>query len=322
MFRDIIEEAKQLVVDKEPFAMAMVVRREIPSSGKPGDRAVIRKDGSMLGWIGGGCTRGIILKEAHEAIAEGKPRLVRISPKGELLDQHGVKEYKMTCHSGGTVEVYIDPVIPKPNVIIMGKSHVAMALSKIARSMDYSVAVVSPGADAIMFPTANTIIDGNQLDEQVLTPNSYIVVCTQGEGDEIAMQQALKGDHPYVGFVASRKKANAIFNYLRKTGTPIETLQAVKTPCGLDINAKTPEEVAVSILAEIIQYHRGEEKQSGHGLDMTQNDDIFINPVCQVPVQKSSAKHIIEHKGELYYFCCDGCKVSFEKEPDKYALAK
>ena len=329
MFNEFLETTQQLYQDKEAFAIAFVINRQTPSSGKPGDKAVIKQDGSVKGWIGGGCTRGIVIKEAQAAIQEGKARVVRISPDAELMEstgkQNGINEYKMTCHSGGMVELYIEPVLPKPHVLILGKSHVAMALSKLARAVDYSVTVLAKGVDKNGFPDASQLIDSNELKPGLLKANTVIVVCTQGDGDEKALEQAIQADVPYVSFVASRRKANAVFNYLHDTGISFEELQQIKTPAGLDINAKLPEEVAVSILAEIIALIRSEAYiQSLDPQSVpTQTDstsDIFINPVCNIPVQKSTAKHVINYQGEDYYFCCDGCKVSFEQEPEKYAV--
>lgn len=328
MFNEFLETTQQLYQDKEAFAIAFVINRQMPSSGKPGDKAVIKQDGSVTGWIGGGCTRGIVIKEAQEAIQEGKARVVRISPDAELMEstgkQNGVNEYKMTCHSGGMVELYIEPVLPKPHVLILGKSHVAMALNKVARAIDYSVSVLAKGIDENGFPGATQLIDSNELTPDLLKPNTVIVVCTQGDGDEKALEQAIKAGVPYVSFVASRRKANAVFNYLHETGVSFEELQQIKTPAGLDINAKLPEEVAVSILAEIIALIRSDDylqkiEPQKEESQAAKDSDIFINPVCNIPVQKSTAKHIINYQGEDYYFCCDGCKVSFEKEPEKYA---
>lgn len=325
MFNQFIEKAQRLMQSKEPFAIAFVINRQLPSSGKPGDKAVIERDGTITGWIGGGCTRGIVLKEAAAALQEGKPRVVRISPGGDSDAPPDVKAYHMTCHSGGTVEVYIEPVLPRPHLLILGKSHVAMALSRIGRAMDYPVTVLAPGVDRAAFPDAETVLDTSVLDPAFLTPNTFIVVCTQGENDEGALQQALESGLPYVAFVSSRMKANAVFQHLRERGISFEELKRIKTPAGLDINAKLPEEVAISILAEVIAFMRNEEKEMplaapAEAAPKEENDKYFVNPVCDVPVEKATAKHVVEYKGMNYYFCCDGCKVSFDKEPEKYAL--
>ena len=311
------------MLNKEPFAIAFVVSRQLPSSGKPGDKAVIEKDGTITGWIGGGCTRGIVLKEASAALKDGKSRVVRISPEGPGESRPGVVDYNMACHSGGTVEVYIEPVLPRPHLLVLGKSQIAMALSRLGKAMDYPVTIVARGVDKHAFPDAERVVDASTIDPALLRPNTFIVVCTQGENDEDALQQALESGLPYLSFVASRTKGNAVFRQLRQRGLTFEQLKRVKTPAGLDINAKLPEEVAISILAEVVAFMRSEEIPQATGTTHTEteeNDKIFINPVCNVPVEKATAKHVLEFEGMNYYFCCDGCKATFEKEPEKYAL--
>ncbi len=307
--------------EKPPYAMAMVVNRVAPSSGKPGDKALIFPDGTLKGWIGGGCTRGIVLKEALLAIQQGKPRLVNISPGAENdYTRQGVVTYNMTCQSGGSVDVYIEPVLPKPHILIMGKSHIGMALSTLGKATGYLITVLAVGADKITFPEADKVIDSVQLEPSLVTNNTFIVVCTQGENDDQMLKQAIESDASYVSFVSSLRKANSVYNALKKQGIAVSDLARVKTPAGLNINAKLPEEVAISILAEIISKMR-EEKNSESKPETTLNLDVyFINPVCNIPVQKSTAKHVINFKNKDYYFCCDGCKVSFEKEPTKYEL--
>jgi xanthine dehydrogenase accessory factor len=321
MHNAFLAKAQEFRDSNTPYATAYIVRRKIPSSGKPGDKAIITRDGDIHGWIGGGCTRGIVLKEALAALQENKPRFVSISPEQKENSFGDTKIYKMTCQSGGEVEIYIEPVIPKPRIMIFGASHIAMALGKITKSMDYQLTAVMTDRDASLFPGADQI---QQLDEVVpeeIPENTYIVVCTQGEQDLQAIHKAINANPRYLAFVSSRKKANSIYTDLRDLGINFSQLSKIKTPAGIDIGAKTPEEVAISILAEIIQDYRSEEppvEAAQKETKIAMPEDFYINPVCQVPVQKSTAKHVLEYEGEKVYFCCDGCKVSFEKEPEKY----
>ncbi|MEM6359003.1 MAG: XdhC family protein [Bacteroidota bacterium] len=307
----------------EPYAMAMIVRRVVPSSGKPGDKAIITKKGEIHGWIGGGCTKGIVLKEAMAALEDRKPRLVSITPSPDVQEVPGVTYYKMTCQSGGEVDVYIEPMIPTTHLVIFGRSHIARALSTIAKSTGYEVTVIANGADEDMFSKADQIVTLSEYKAQTAN-NLVVVVCTQGDDDALSLEKAMELNAGYLAFVSSQKKANSIFMGLKRTGTSIDKLSAIKTPAGLDINAKTPEEVAISILAQIIQEKRSDQASETFGLEMDTVDesafelDYYINPVCKIPVQRSSAKYVLEHKGEKVYFCCDGCKESFEKEPETY----
>lgn len=321
MFDEFIKKVEEYRKNNEAFATAVVVRRQAPSSGKAGDKAVINKYGELHGWIGGGCTKSIILSEAEKALKEGKPRFVRITPDGETETGQGVISYRMTCHSGGMVEVFIEPVLPRPHLVVMGKSAIAQALVRLAKAVDYRVTALAPGAGVDTFGEVDELHTKLDLSPVRLHRYSFIVVATQGEEDERALQEALAADRPYIAFVASRKKRDVLFDYLQSVDIPAERLERVHAPAGLDINAKLPEEVAVSILAEIIRTLRGEAVEfSDFARERAESGrpQLFINPVCGVPVDPVTARHVIEYQGEKVYFCCDGCKVSFEKEPEKY----
>lgn len=325
MRNEFIDKANELNDAHEAYAVAMIVRRKLPSSGKPGDHAIITENGQIHGWIGGGCTRGIVLKEALLSLQDQKPRLVCISPsaKQDTADTY-TKTYIMTCQSGGEVEVYIEPVLPKLHLVIFGTSSIAMSLARIASSMDYRVDVVSAIDAKDSFPTASQHIDLEDYSSDYINANSAIVVCTQGDGDMQALKKAITSNPKYLGYVASRKKGASMFGDLRKMGVHMDQLKTIKTPAGIDIKAKLPEEVAISILAQIIEEFRSDtpkaEKEAPPQIEM-KNEDFYMNPVCNIPVMKSSAKHIIQYKGENVYFCCDGCKVSFEKNPAQYMTA-
>ena len=255
MFDVFFNKANELNASGQAFAMAIVVRHEAPISGKPGDKAIIQADGSIFGWIGGGCTQPVIVKEAKKALQDGKPRLVRITPES-TASQNGVEEYAMTCHSGGTLDIYIEPVMPRPQLVILGKSVVAQTLARLGHVLNYRVVAVAPDAAPALFPEADALLPSIDLSPLTLTAQTFVVVSTQGEHDEAALAEVLQHDLPYVAFVASKKKAKQVFQQLTDDGTPPERLAQIKVPAGLDIKARTSEEIAVSILAEIIQVMR------------------------------------------------------------------
>lgn len=325
MHNTFLQTANALNHANQAYATAIIVRRRIPSSGKPGDKAIITADGQIHGWIGGGCTRGIVLREALLSLQDRKPRMVHISPNAIQAADPNTKLYTVSCQNYGEVEVYIEPVLPKPQILIFGTSHIAMALAKISKAMEYQVEVVMSNTDINVFPEADKLLalDEFEVPETPRT-NQYVVVCTQGERDAEALYKALHLGSSYLAFVASRRKANSIYTEMRQMGANFDQLKTIKTPAGLDIGAKTPHEVAISILAEIIQDFRSEgpeeqETTAEQKVARTmQAGDYYINPVCQVPVLKSAAKHVLDYQGEKVYFCCDGCKVSFEQEPEKY----
>lgn len=326
MFDDFIKKAETLRKNNEPFATAVVVRREAPSSGKAGDKAIINQYGELFGWVGGGCTRSIILNEAEAAIREGKSRFIRVSPETDLPEQEGVKAYKMTCHSGGSVDVFIEPVLPKPHLVVLGKSAIAKSLVRLGKAMDYWVTAMAPGARIDTFEKVDRLHTQWDFSSLQKGQPAFIVVATQGEQDEQALEKALAKDWPYVAFISSRKKRDRILQYLKGTGIPEDRLAELRSPAGLDIDAKLPEEVAISILAEMIKVLRSTsfsfraiDQQSGQTV---QKEKPYINPVCGIPVDKATAKHVLEYEGESVYFCCDGCKLKFESNPAQYMVVQ
>jgi xanthine dehydrogenase accessory factor len=318
MLDEFLEQYNQRRQQNELFATATVVWREAPSSGHTGDRAIIDGRGEVWGWVGGGCTKGIVLKEASAAMQEGRPRLVRVSPDPDDNPHPGITEYKMTCQSGGSVDIFIEPVMPKTHLIIMGKSAIAQALAAIAQLLDYKITVMAMGVPDGMFAGVSDMRIAFNMAKMPVSRRTFVVVATQGEQDEMALKAALKVTLPYLSFVASRKKRDAVYTYLQSAGVTEAALAAIKTPAGIDISAKTPHEVAISILAEIIDTMNRAPEPLNLMQNLTGQDKFYINPVCGIPVDKTAPKHVVEYRGETVYFCCDGCKVKFDAEPDKY----
>jgi xanthine/CO dehydrogenase XdhC/CoxF family maturation factor len=165
---------------------------------RPGDKAIIFPDGRIWGWIGGGCAQPVVIKEALKARADGRPRLVRISPAS--APENGIVDYTMTCHSGGMVDIYIEPVLPKPHILIIGRSPIAQALARIGKAVHYRVSVAATGADSEQFPEVDALLPDLDLRQVKITPETFIVVSTQGEGDEEALEQVAKTDAAYVAW--------------------------------------------------------------------------------------------------------------------------
>jgi xanthine dehydrogenase accessory factor len=325
MYEEFFDKLAELIKRNEPFVTATVVRREVPSSGKSGDKAIIDKFGAMTGWIGGGCVKGIILKESDDALRSGKSRLVKIGQSLSADKLDGVNDYKMTCMSEGTVEVFIEPILPSPHIVVIGKTAIAKAVVKMAKAAGYRVTGVAEDARPDTFDRVDELITQIKLQSVKISPSSSIIICTQGEQDEEALEQALQQTCAYIGFVASRKKKAGVFENLEQRGINKEKLENIKSPAGIDITAKKPEEVAISILAEIIQIQNNRPADEHNFIQQIDNaktvspkPSYYINPVCGIPIDKNSPKHIIEYQGEKVYFCCDGCKIKFEAEPDKY----
>lgn len=321
MHNAFLARVAELNLHNQAYATAIIVRRKIPSSGKPGDKAIITPDGQMFGWVGGGGIRGIVLQEALLALEDHKPRLVHITPATNIPADGYTKIYTINYPDLGEVEVYIEPVLPKPQLLIFGNSHIAMALAQLAKAMDYRVQVVLSGTDDSGFPTVDNIIPLEAFAPQQRAINPYVIVCTQGERDAEALRKALNIQSHYLAFVASRRRAQAIYTELSEMGITSDQLEHVKMPAGLDIGAKTPEEVGISILAEIIQDFRaaaekGSAEEKVAAIMLAQG--YCKDPVCKVPVLKSAARHVVEYNGEKVYCCSEGCKVSFDKVPERY----
>ncbi|MCJ7467754.1 MAG: XdhC family protein [Maribacter sp.] len=333
MFNELALKIEEQLAKGSNFAIAQVVDRIAPCSGKVGDKAIILESGEMIGWIGGGCVRGIVIKEAIDVIKSKRYRRVRISPEGGTRETANFKEYVMSCQSKGTLEILIEPVLPQPELIIVGKSNIARKLAQIASVADFRVSVLANDVDVQMFPEAHHISELIDFGPFKNLSKTYIIVTTQGENDEMAVKKALQTSAPYVGFVASAKKAEDIKTYLKNEGIPDARIIQLKSPVGLDINAKLASEVAISILGDVIDHFRNgkvaaaipermEDLKVPTPSTPTPEDkfaeEYYINPVCNVPVSRKNPKHIIEYHGEKVYFCCDGCKVSFERNPGQY----
>jgi xanthine dehydrogenase accessory factor len=319
MFDQFLNKAAELVARGETFAIAEVVRSVKPISGKTGDKAIIFSDGTVWGWIGGGCAQPSVVNEGLKALKDGRPRLIRISQTA--TEEEGVVAYNMTCHSGGSLDIYIEPVLPKPQILILGRSSVGRTLAKLAKTINYTVTVAAPQADRDSYPDADRIQPDLNLGGLVTGPQTFIVVSTQGEYDEEALEQALRTSASYVAFIASKAKAAKVIQSLAERGIDKARLDQVHAPAGLNIQARTQEEIAVSILAEIVQLSRSrtvEHQETASQLEPQEAKD----PICGMTVSISGARYRSDFDGRSFYFCCAGCKQAFDKEPDKYALPR
>lgn len=300
---DLVEWAYELKARGEPFAIATVVRAERPVSARPGMKAIILADGTMHGWVGGSCTHPVVVKEALLALRSGAPRLISLAPEEQDDQREGVIHHPMTCHSGGSLEIYIDPVLPRPQLLLIGEAPLVGVLAELGRLQGFSVWT------ADVPDTTRTRI----------TPSTYVVVATMGTNDEEALEHVVGSGAAYVALVSSRKRAKAVFAYLRGRGIPSEHLQGVKVPAGLDIGAVTPEEIAVSIMAEIIQIRRAAPAPVPiETLAVVEATD----PVCGMTVEVATARHAIDYHGVRYYFCSAHCRETFAGTPGKYVMAE
>jgi xanthine dehydrogenase accessory factor len=309
---DLLALAVELRDRGEPFAVATVVRCERPTSAKPGAKALIRGDGRLVGWVGGACAEPVVVGEALNALRDGQPRLVSLA--GEKRPgpgrTEGMVEYAMTCHSGGTLEIYVEPFLPRDLLVLIGGGPVVETLAALGRATDFAVEVLG----------TETVREG--LQRLALAPRASVVVATHGDLDADALERVLDGEAGYVSLVASRKRAAAILERLRRRGMAPARIGRLKAPAGLDIGALTPAEIAVSILAEIVQTRRSRkasEAELEHEARSTKAEAGAFDPVCGMRVEIATARYRSEASGRAIYFCCLGCKETFDRDPQRYA---
>ena len=260
----VLDRAAQRQANGETFALATVVRTVSVTAAKAGAKALINPDGSIEeGWIGGGCARAAVLKAARQCMIDGQSRLVSIAPKDLLADlgvapgedKAGVFYAKNSCPSQGTMDVFVEPVLPRPKLLILGGSPVAVELAKLAPLMGFAVTVAAPPGDLARFDDASAKVEGFAAPAN-FGDQGYVVVCTQGAGDRAALAAAARMPAHYRAFVGSRRKAEALRRELAMEGVPEAGLAAIKSPAGFDISAITSEEIALSILAEMVAVRR------------------------------------------------------------------
>jgi xanthine dehydrogenase accessory factor len=277
-----------------------VVRIEPSTSARVGNRAIVFPDGSIEGWVGGGCIQPTARREGLAALREGEPRLVRISPEAATA-QPNVRMARMTCASEGTADLYVEPFLPRPTLVAAGSSPVTNTLAALASPLGFR------------FVGLETAAELN--DETVPYPrDSWMVVATFGEFDEDAVETGLRIGLPYVGLVASKRRAETLLSGLRDRGIATKALEAVRTPAGLPIGADSQEEIALSIMAEIVSIRA--KLRPGLSEEPVVRSEKAVDPVCGMIVE--AARHVSEHAGVVYRFCCPGCKRKFEEEPKKY----
>ena len=290
---NIFDEWAELRARDEPFVLATVVAYKSPQSAKPGSRAIVRADGSISGWVGGGCVQPIVLREAQEVLKTGHPKLLSISPDTKDDDWTGVKSYRMTCEGGGSLEIYLEPFLPKPELLIVGRSPVAETLARLGEMLDFKV-----------------ITDPSQINE-----STYVVVATMGNGDEEGLLAVIGSKPRYLGLVASEQKSQALFGYLREVGITDEQISLIKCPAGLALGAETMPEIALSVMAEITQIRR----EQTVAVEATAD---AIDPICGMTVDPRTAKYQSVVDGKTIYFCCLRCKETFDRPPQVAQLTR
>jgi xanthine dehydrogenase accessory factor len=291
-----------------PHALATVIRVDPPVSARVGDKAVVTQDGHLSGWVGGACSEPIVIREALAALAEGHPRLVRITPaemEAALAEQPGVPEQPgvvaavSTCPSGGGLEVFVEPVGVRPRLLVAGSTPVARTLATLAQVLGYEVTTID---DA----------EVDRVERDAAGPDDAVVVATMGHYDEEGLAAALRTGAGYIGLVASRRRAATVFDALRGRGMDAGELDRVANPAGIDLGPSTQEEIAVAVLAEMIRERHRRAAMPAAPVEQA------IDPVCGMSVALIGAKHVADHDGRRYWFCSEHCLHAFTRSPERY----
>lgn len=329
------EKASDLARQGVEFALVTVVWRQAPSSGHQGARAIITADGQIHGWIGGACAEPVVIREAQRAIADRQPRLILLGASDQFGDlPEGMMFVQMSCQSEGALQLYIEPVIPSPHLVVVGQSPMATTLVDLATALGWRAQL-----------TDTTNFSASEIDAR-----SVVVIATQGHGDEEAVEQAVAGRPAFIGLVASSKRGKTVLGYLAERGVSRELLDQVRVPVGLDLGHTSHAEIAVSVLAELVMLkakgalnprphvavnatapvvavavgsarrgHLGTETAQGDGTrGATIAPATTIDLVCGMTVTADGSSRPFEYEGETYYFCCPGCRAAFEKDPTRY----
>ena len=344
---DVSAVERDLAARDRPYARATVVRREPPVSANVGDRAVVTADGDLHGWVGGAaCAQSTVTREAKTVIESGEPRLIGIAPDPETVERSGLDAFPMRCHSEGVLEVFLEPVTPTTDLVVVGDSPVARSLARLANELDVDVTLVVEDADADRDVPEGTEILATVDPEAVadaVGDAPLVVVASMGQYDARGVAAGVLADASYIGLVASDDRAAEDTERAASlAGVDVEAIRAAVTnPAGVDVAAHAPPEIAASLLAEVVDVKSrtrtgvpaepatesgdsGAESGGDVAADEPSRDEAAaapasaVDPVCGMTVDPADGAPSVDHDGETYYFCCHGCADSFREEPDSY----
>jgi xanthine dehydrogenase accessory factor len=313
------QEAIRLEEKREPFALVTVVRTVKPTSATVGAKALITSTGKIIGFVGGQCIQALVISQALKCIEDGASQLVLItSDSSQVRSMDGVTVLPMSCHSEGTVELFIEPKLPAPVLLVIGHSPIADNLKKLAAHLNFQVQSVV--MEDVASEGVTNLSRFTETIQAQLSPRAYVVVASMGLYDTESIQ-ALQGfELSYVGLVTSPKRREAVLADLKNRGVSEEFCTFISAPAGLDLGAADPAEIAITILAEIIEYRRKKPTVTPVTLPVTENKTRreVIDPICHMVVDLNTTLHKAEYQGKEYGFCCPHCRQEFLKNPEKY----
>lgn len=297
---DLTRRASELIASREPFVYATVVRAEAPTSVRAGDTALVRRDGAIDGFVGGVCAETSVRRYSERVLSTGKALLLRLEPSGSdderEEDGEGMVVAHNPCLSGGSMEIFLDPQLPAARLVIAGDMPIARALEDIGRAAGYDVTRGAP--DAVTVSGAD----------------DALVIAAHGRDEEGLLMRALEAGVPYIALIASPKRGAAV---LASLDVEDEVRARVHTPAGLDIGARSPSDIAISVLAQVIEL-RGEARVPVDAVAAP--PAIAVDPICGMEVVASDASVHLDHDGERFYFCCEGCRSAFVQRQAEAAV--
>jgi xanthine dehydrogenase accessory factor len=307
---ELARRARELADARQPFVTATVVRVQRPTSVQPGSVALVLGDGSIEGFVGGACTEQSVKAHSLSALETGEPVLLRILPEGaESATEDGVVSVVNPCLSGGTIELFLEPAPPAPRVLVVGDTPIAGALVALGGEAGFEMAA-SDGHDAE--PAADDLA---------------VVVAAHGRDELHALRRGLEAKVPYVGLVASDRRAAGVLDELRRHGVGEELLERIDVPAGIPIGSRTPPEIAVSILAGIVSVRRGANTapKPKEGQTLFRNAEaapLAVDPICGMTVAAVASTPSVERDGKTVYFCSEGCKAKYEAEGEHASVTR
>ncbi|HXW66001.1 MAG TPA: XdhC family protein [Burkholderiaceae bacterium] len=305
----LLQLAQELCLRGESFAMVTVVRAVAPSSATAGAQAIVRSDGTLYGWIGGGCTKQVVVDAALETIRRATPRLVHIGNDDQQIVAD-VESHRMPCASNGEVELFLHPFTPAPLLLVLGTTPVAQCARAFAQQVGFRVTEDCEG-----------------------TMPQLALVATQGDGDEVALQAALASSAQHVLLIASARKAQRLREELSQQGIGEQQLARLEAPAGPDIGARTPAQIALAAVAGALAWwQRAPTRELAPASSLMPSCAVsnappagaqhFADPVCGMLIDVAKARHMLDYEGTRFYFCCEGCRLAFAREPARYVTGR
>jgi xanthine dehydrogenase accessory factor len=316
---ELVAEEAVLQGRRETYVRATVVWTRGAVSSRPGNKAIVTVDGRLRGWVGGSCAEPVVIREARRALGDGQPRLLHLGPPAELpSERDGLVVAALTCASEGTLQVFLEPWRPPTHVVAIGRAPLVRTLAGMALVLGFDVTVVEAGAEAHdradLVGLDVPVVAELDLAKADVRRDTYVVVATMGRYDEDALQAALETEARYVALVASERRAASVLASVRVAGVPEARLADVRSPAGLDLGTLPHEEIAVAILAQIVQH----KAQAGSAATPEAGNEsapaTALDPVCGMSVIISPEAHQATIGGTTYWFCCSGCRRRFERE--------